>query len=74
MSSQGFYFRHLPDDIEVTLEDLGKLKIDEYDKLCGVKRKLYPNRSMSRKGMKYKRSVYKPKKTKTEDGKEQDNN
>ena len=60
VSCQGLYFRHLKDDIEVTLDDLGTLKLSEYDKLCGVERKVYRNRKMSRAGMKYKK---KPKKS-----------
>lgn len=47
------YFRHLSDEIEITFEDLGKLKLGEYDELCGVERKVYPNSKMERKGMKY---------------------
>jgi hypothetical protein len=35
------------------LEDLGNLKLEEYDKLCGVERKVYPDSKMERKGMKY---------------------
>jgi hypothetical protein len=52
-----FYFRHLSDEIEITLEDLGNLKLDEYDQLCGVERKVYPNSKMERKGMKYNKQT-----------------
>ncbi len=50
------YFRHLYEDkIEIdTLEDLGTLRLEDYDKLMGLKRKYYPNKEMSRTGMKYK--------------------
>ena len=58
MSCKGFYFRILDDDIEVTLEDLGVLTVPEYDELCGVERKIYPNSKMTRKGMKYKKRIY----------------
>jgi hypothetical protein len=51
---KGHYFRYLPDDIEVTFEDLGVLTVNEYDDLCGVDRKVFPNARMSRVGMKYK--------------------
>jgi hypothetical protein len=47
------YFRHLSNDVEITLEDLGTLRLEEYDDLCGVERKLYPNSKMERKGFKY---------------------
>lgn len=55
ISTQGYYFRHLSDDVEVSLDDLGTLRVDEYDELCGIKRKIYKNKSMSRAGMKYRR-------------------
>lgn len=48
ISSCGFYFRFLSDNIEVTQEDLGTLRLEEYDDLCGVKRKYYPTKIMSR--------------------------
>lgn len=53
ISCQGMYFRHLQDDIEVTLEDLGVLRLEEYDQLCGIERKIYKTKNMSRVGMKY---------------------
>lgn len=49
------YFRYLQDDIEVTFDDLGTLRLEEYDQLCGVERQLYRTKEMSRKGIKYKR-------------------
>lgn len=55
MSSRGYYFRNLDPSIEITWEDLGILKLEEYDELCGVNRKLYLTSAMSRKGMKYKK-------------------
>ncbi len=51
-----FYFRHLEDDIEVTWDDLGVLSVEEYDELCGVERKVYSTKEMTRKGTKYKKS------------------
>lgn len=51
------YLRHLSDDIEITLEDLGQLRLEEYDSLCGVERKVYPTNKMERKGMKYKKQI-----------------
>lgn len=47
------YLRHLSDDIEISFDDLGTLKLEEYDELCGVNRKVYPTNKMTRKGMKY---------------------
>ena len=57
ISCQGLYFRHLMDDIEVTFDDLGVLKLEEYDQLCGVERKIYKTKNMSRTGMKYKKKI-----------------
>lgn len=51
------YLRHLSDEIEITFEDLGKLRLEEYDSLCGVERKVYPTNKMERKGMKYKQQL-----------------
>lgn len=53
ISCQGRYFRYLQDDIEVTIEDLGVLKLEAYDKLCGIERKVYRTKRMDRTGMKY---------------------
>lgn len=50
---KGYYFRYLPEDIEITVEDLGILTVSEYDKLCGINRKVFPNAKMNRIGMKY---------------------
>lgn len=54
ISSCGLYFRFLAQDIEIEASDYGTLKLEEYDKMCGVTRTYYPTASMSRKGMKYK--------------------
>lgn len=57
ISSCGLYFRFLPPDIEIDEnKDYGTLKLEDYDKLCGVTREYYPTASMSRKGMKYNKN------------------
>ena len=55
ISSCNLYFRHFYDDkVELNmLEDLGTLRLEEYDKLVGLERKYYPTKEMSRIGMKY---------------------
>lgn len=53
MSCNNLYFRFTTDDVEVTEEDLGVLKLQEYDELCGKKHKYYATAKMTRKGMKY---------------------
>ncbi len=58
ISCNRYYFRHLEEDIEVTLDDLGTLNVQTYDQLCGKERPVYPNSKMSRKGMKYKKRIY----------------
>ena len=55
IAAKGYYFRHLQDNIEVTLDDLGTLRLEEYDALCGVERKIYRTKKMNRIGMKYKK-------------------
>ena len=71
ISCSNYYFRQLEDDIEVTLDDLGVLTIEEYDELCGVERKVYANKNMSRKGMRYKKKKYvAPSKNSTQNEKE----
>lgn len=56
ISCHQFYFRHLYDDkIEIdAMEDLGELRLEDYDELVGLKRVYYKTRAMSRIGMKYK--------------------
>ncbi len=38
ISSCGLYFRFLAKDIELEESDYGKLRMEEYDQLCGVER------------------------------------
>lgn len=58
ISSCGMYFRFYYDDqVELEIfEDLGALRLVDYDRAMGLKRKYYPNRQMSRRGMKYKKT------------------
>lgn len=55
ISACNLYFRHLYDDqIELDIpEDLGTLRLEDYDNLLGLQRKYYPTKDMSRTGMKY---------------------
>lgn len=53
ISTAGFYFRELKDDIEVTFDDFGVLSVCEYDKLCGVERVVFKTNRMTNKGKKY---------------------
>lgn len=62
VATAGFYFRELKSDIEVTFEDLGTLDVREYDKLCGVERKVFKTKSMTNKGEKYNSKHKKKKK------------
>lgn len=59
ISCCNLYFRHLDDKVEVTFEDLGQLRLEEYDQLCGVTRKYYQTKAMNRTGMKYNKSTNK---------------
>jgi hypothetical protein len=60
------YLRTWPDDIEVLPEDWGNLRLEAFDDLCGVERKVFANRKMSRVGMKYE-TEFKQKRRKTND-------
>lgn len=53
ITCNGLYFRQLKDGVTITFEDLGKLKLQDYDKLCGIERKYYKTSKITRKGMKY---------------------
>lgn len=61
MSLNSFYFRYIGDDIELELKDIGTLRLEDYDQLCGIDRTLYATSKMNRKNWKYK------KRTKNED-------
>jgi hypothetical protein len=56
ISCHGLYFRHFYEDkLEIDLqEDLGTLRLEDYDKLMGLERKYFPTKAMSRIGMKNK--------------------
>lgn len=45
----GFYFRHINPKILIEIEDLDNLKLEEYDKMCGEKRKYYSIHILARK-------------------------
>lgn len=65
ISYRKLYFRYLDDNIEISMEDLGTLTLEDYDKLCGIERKMYKDKTMSRNDMKYnkrpkERSPYYP--------------
>ena len=53
ISNGMYYFRYIDSDIEIELSDIGSLKLDEYDKLCGVERPIYPTMAMNRRKWKY---------------------
>lgn len=48
ITSNQYYFRYINNDIEMELSDIGTLTLEEYDKLCGEKRKMYSTSSMKR--------------------------
>ena len=49
ISTGGFYFRHVHPDIEIEIGDLDTLKLDEYDRMCGEKRRYHSVREMARR-------------------------
>ena len=46
IKSGGLYYRHLHPNVLIDLDDLDNLKLEEYDRLCGVKRKYISKRDM----------------------------
>lgn len=38
------------------VSDIGSLKLEEYDKLCGIERQTYPTMAMNRKKWKYNKN------------------
>ena len=55
MSNGMYYFRYIHENVEIDLSDIGTLKLEEYDKLCGVERPVYATTKMNRKNWKYKK-------------------
>lgn len=45
-SSLGFYFRYVPDNIEIEKADYGSLSLREYDQLCGQERVYHSERKI----------------------------
>lgn len=41
ISSGGYYYRYINENIEVGLEDIGSLQLKEYDRLCGENERKY---------------------------------
>ena len=49
ISTGGFYFRHTDPTIEIEMNDIGTLKLQDYDQMCGVERKYHTVRCMAKK-------------------------
>lgn len=49
VSAGGYYYRHVHPDVETKTEDLDELKLPEYDKRCGEKRRYHTLREMNRR-------------------------
>ncbi len=46
IASNGFYFREVPDDTIIDIDDLNELTVLEFDKQMGENRKIYATRNM----------------------------
>lgn len=55
VSYSGLYFRYVNKDVKVDIFDLDTLTLEDYDYMCGVVRKIYPSKTMSRVGMRYEK-------------------
>lgn len=49
VSTGGFYYRHVSENVEIEADDVGRLTLVEYDELCGNVRKYHPIREMAHK-------------------------
>lgn len=56
ISNGMYYFRYINNDVEIEFTDVGLLKLDEYDQLCGIKRQVYATSKMNRKNWKYNKT------------------
>lgn len=52
ISCRQLYLRELSPEIEVTFEDFHTLRLEEYDEMCGIKRRYYTTKDMSPNGKK----------------------
>lgn len=49
VSAGGYYYRHINPNVMVSTEDLGVLKLPDYDMRCGEKRRYHTSREMNRR-------------------------
>lgn len=49
ISSGGYYYRHIHPDVLVDISDLDNLKLEDYDEMCGDKRRYHTVREMAYK-------------------------
>lgn len=54
ISTGGFYYRHVHPDVIIDISDLDNLKLEDYDKMCGEKRRYHTVREMAHKREKIK--------------------
>lgn len=66
VTSGGLYFRHLHENVEIEMSDLGTLMLQEYDELCGEKRNYYTVRQMAHKRARKEAKEQKENKNKSE--------
>lgn len=57
ISSGGYYYRYIHENVEVGTEDIGSLQIKEYDRLCGEENRKY----RTVRDMAHKRKARRPK-------------
>ncbi|NDW11057.1 hypothetical protein [Dysgonomonas sp. 520] len=46
IKSGGYYFRHKHSDVEIKVDDLNRLKLEDYDKACGITRTYHTKRDL----------------------------
>lgn len=50
ISTGRYYFRYIPDNVEVGIDDIGTLTLEDWDALCNIKRKTFKARKGRRVG------------------------
>lgn len=56
MSAGRYYFRRAAPEIEIEATDIGTLQLEEYDRECGVERRVYDTPQMNRIKWKYNKN------------------
>lgn len=54
ITASGYYWRHLPVDIDLEGDDIGSLTLKEFDELAGIQREYVDTRKIRKRVIKFK--------------------